>query len=92
MGKKDMLIERLLRMPKDFEQREMDTLMKQCGCVRSNRGRTSGSAIQYTHKETGYTFTYHHPHPGNTLLPYVLKTAIRFLQKIGEIQGKGTER
>lgn len=86
MGKKERLIERLLRMPKDFEQREMDTLLKQCGCVLDNRGKTSGSAIQYIHKATGKVFTYHRPHPGNIIMPYVLKGAKEFLQIIGEIR------
>lgn len=86
MGKKDTLIERLLRMPKDFEQREMETLMKQCGCVRRNRGKTSGSAIEYYHPATQQVFDYHLPHPKNTIKPYLMKKAIQFLRSIGEIQ------
>lgn len=91
MGKKDLLIERLLSMPKDFEQREMDTLMNQCGCVRHNRGKTSGSAIEYVHQATQRVFTYHRPHPGNIIKPYVLKAAIQFLQSVGKIRRKETE-
>lgn len=86
MGKKERLKERLLSMPKDFEHREMDTLLKQCGCVPDNRGKTSGSAIQYIHEETGNVFIYHRPHPGNIIKPYLMKRVIRFLQSIGEIQ------
>jgi len=86
MGKKDALTTRLLSMPKDFEQREMDTLMSQCGCVKNNHGKTSGSAIQYVHQATQRVFTSHRPHPGNIIKPYVLKAAIQFLQSVGEIQ------
>ena len=86
MGKKDILIERFLSMPKDFEQREMDTLMNQCGCARNNRGRTSGSAIEYVHQATQRVFTYHRPHPGNIIKPYILKAARQFLRDVGEIQ------
>ena len=86
MGKKDAMTARLLSMPKDFEQREMDTLMGQCGCDKNNRGKTSGSAIQYVHRATQRVFTYHRPHPGNILKPYVLKAAIQFLRSVGEIQ------
>ncbi len=86
MGKRDALMARLLRMPKDFEQREMDTLMSQCGCVKSNRGRTSGSAIEYVHQGTKRIFTYHQPHPGNMIKLYILKAAKQFLQDVGEIQ------
>lgn len=91
MGKKDILTERLLSMPKDFEQREMDTLMSQCGCVKNNRGRTSGSAVEYVHQATQRVFAYHRPHPGNILKPYILKAARQFLQSVGEIQRKETE-
>ncbi len=86
MGKKDALTARLSSMPKDFEQREMDTLMSQCGCVKNNRGKTSGSAIQYVHQATQRVFTYHRPHPGNIIKPYILKSARQFLQDVGEIQ------
>ena len=86
MGKKDTLTARFLSMPKDFEQREMDALMAQYGCVRNNRGKTSGSAIQYVHQQTKRVFAYHRPHPGNIIKPYVLKEARRFLQDVGEIQ------
>lgn len=86
MGKKDILLERFLSMPKDFEQREMDTLMSQCNCVKGSRGRTSGSAIEYVHQATQRVFTYHRPHPGNIIKPYILKAAKRFLQDIGEIK------
>lgn len=86
MGKRDALTTRLLSMPKDFEQREMDTFMSQCGCVKNNRGKTSGSAVQYVHQATQRVFTYHRPHPGNIIKPYILKAAIQFLQSVGEIQ------
>ncbi len=86
MGKKDTLTTRFLSMPKDFEQREMDALMAQCGCVRNNRGKTSGSAVQYVHERTTRVFTYHRPHPGNIIKPYILKAARQFLQDVGEIQ------
>lgn len=86
MGKKDTLTARLLSMPKDFEQREMGTLMGQCECVRNNPGRTSGSAIQCIHQATQRVFAYHRPHPGNILKPYILRAAIQFLRSVGEIQ------
>lgn len=86
MGKKDTLAARFLTMPKDFEQREMDALMAQCGCVRNNCGKTSGSAIQYVHERTKRVFAYHRPRPGNIIKPYILKAARQFLQDVGEIQ------
>ncbi len=86
MGKKDALTERFLSMPKDLEQREMDALIAQNGCVRNNRGKTSGSAVQYVHQETKRVFAYHRPHPGSIIKPYILKAAKQFLRDIGVIQ------
>ena len=86
MGKKDTLTERFLSMPRDFEQREMDALMAHHGCVRNNRGKTIGSAIQYVHERTKRVFAYHRPHPGNIIKPYILKAARQFLQDVGEIE------
>lgn len=85
MGKKDALVARLLNLPKDFEQREMDTLMSQCGCTKTHRGKTSGSAISYVHSATQRVFSYHRPHPGNLIKLYILRAAIQFLQSVGEI-------
>lgn len=85
MGKKDTLTARFLSMPKDFEQREMDALMAQYGCTKSNCGKTSGSAVQYVHESTKRVFAYHRPHPGNIIKPYILKADKQFLQDDGEI-------
>ena len=86
MGRKATQTAPLLSMPKDFEKREMDALSKPCGSGRNNRGKTSGSTIQYVHQATRKVFTYHRPYPGNIIKPYVLKAARKFLQGVGEIQ------
>ena len=53
MPKKEDLLEKLLRkpMPTNFTVRELDALMKACGCVKFEGGR--GSGIGYLHERDG---------------------------------------
>ena len=85
MSQKDDLIMRIKSCPKDFEIRELDSLMSKCNCVKGNRGKTSGSAIEYTHTTTKRVFSCRSPHPEKVLKRYILKNAIAFLEEIGEL-------
>lgn len=85
MSQKDDLVARLKSCPADFTIRELDSLMNKCHCEKGNRGKSSGSAIEYVHLPTKRFFTCHSPHPQKELKRYVLKNAITFLQEIGEI-------
>ena len=87
MSQKDDLIRRLKSRPKDFELRELERLLGLCNCQKSNAGRTSGSAVKYTYVKDGKksVFSFHKPHPENTVKRYVVDTAIAFLKEIGEI-------
>ena len=85
MSQKDDLIKRLRSYPKDFEIRELDSLMSKCNCQKGNRGNTSGSAIEYSHVPTRRIFNCHSPHPEKELKKYVLKEAVIFLESVGEI-------
>lgn len=85
MSQKDDLISRLKSYPKDFEIRELDSLMGKCNCQKGNRGNTSGSAIEYSHIPTCRTFNCHSPHPEKVLKKYILKEAVKFLEDVGEI-------
>ncbi len=85
MSKKERLIQRLLRNPSptDFTIRELDQLMKNCGCDKFVGGR--GSGIGYCHKETKRIIQFDGPHPGHELYRYQIKMVISFLKDIGEI-------
>jgi hypothetical protein len=85
MSRKDDLVRRLKSYPKDFEIRELDSLMSKCNCQKGNRGNTSGSAIEYSHVPTRRTFNCHSPHPVRALKKYILKEAVAFLEDVGEI-------
>ena len=86
MPKKDELIKKLLRkpMPTNFTVRELDALMKACGCTKFEGGR--GSGIGYLHEADGRIIQFDGPHPGNELYRYQLKMIIKFLREVGEIE------
>lgn len=85
LGKKEKLLEKLLRkpIPKNFKKYELDSLMNKCGCVKFSGGR--GSGIGFYHKATEKVVQFDEPHPGDELYAYQIKNVIDFLKKIGEI-------
>ena len=85
MPKKEDLLRKLLSRPTptNFTTRELDTLMKKCGCKKFEGGRESG--IGYYHEETKRIVQFDGPHPGNELYRYQIKMIIRFLGEVGEI-------
>ena len=86
MPKKSKLLEKLLSKPAptSFTIRELDALMKQCGCGKFEGGR--GSGIGYYHVETKRILQFDGPHPGNELYRYHIKMIKAFLKEVGEIE------
>ena len=82
MSKKDKLIERLLKKPKDFTFAEAETLLNYFDYVRSNKGKTSGSRVIFI-KEGCHAILLHKPHPRKELLDYQIKTLISVLEQEG---------
>lgn len=85
MSQKDALIARLKSKPKDFTISELDSLMSKCGCRKSNRGKTSGSAIAYIHIQTNQILRFHTPHPKKELKRYMIDDVLDFLKDVSEI-------
>ncbi|MBR5369371.1 MAG: type II toxin-antitoxin system HicA family toxin [Lachnospiraceae bacterium] len=85
MASKDELLKKLLRkpIPSNFTVRELDTLMKKCGCIKFEGGR--GSGIGYYHEKTNRVVQFDGPHPGNELYRYQIKKIINFLEEVGEL-------
>ena len=85
MPKKEELIKKLTGkpIPANFTVRELDQLMKKCGCMKFQGGR--GSGIGYLHKSSGRIVQFDGPHPGNELYRYQIKAVIAFLREVGEI-------
>ena len=85
MPKKEDLLEKLCRkpIPKNFTKRELDILLRKCGCEKFSGGR--GSGMGYVHEKTKRILQFDEPHPGNELYGYQIKKTIQFLHDIGEI-------
>lgn len=85
MPKKEDLIEKITRksIPKNFTVKELDTLMRLCGCEKDTGGR--GSAIMYIHTASLRKLIFDGPHPGKELYPYQVKMVRAFLRDIEEI-------
>lgn len=83
MGKKEKLIKRLLSVPKDFTFEEMQTLLKLLDFEMSNKGRTSGSRVEFFSEKI--TIVMHKPHPRKELREYQIKKIIEKLKEGGFI-------
>jgi len=81
MTKKDKIISRFIAIPKDFTFDELVKLFSILGFEISNKGKTSGSRIEFINKELGVKYFAHKPHPNNIIKIYVLKQVREFLTK-----------
>jgi len=81
LSKKQKLLERIKKIPKDFTFAEAKSLMESFGYVMSTGGKTSGSRVKfYLGKKI---FTMHKPHPRKELLEYQIKEIIAELKEEG---------
>jgi len=72
MSRKDKLIARLRRRPKDFTWQELEQLLAALGYVPAAPGKTGGSRRRFLHP-TGPAISLHKPHPGDVLKRYRLE-------------------
>lgn len=73
MSKKDKLIDRLLRKPKDFTFDEMESLLSYFGFELKQGG--TGSGVKFI-KGSNEVINFHNPHPDGILKRYVLDQVI----------------
>ena len=83
MSKKDKLIDRLLKKPKDFTFEEMESLLLYFG-YKLKQGRT-GSGVKFIREGSNEVINFHKPHPSGILKQYVLDQVIEKLTKDGLI-------
>ncbi|HBA68401.1 MAG TPA: hexulose-6-phosphate isomerase [Lachnospiraceae bacterium] len=81
MSKKDKLIDRLLKKPKDFTFDEMESLLSYFG-YRLKRSGT-GSGVKFIKDGSNEVINFHKPHPSGTLKRYVMDQVIEKLRKDG---------
>lgn len=82
MSRRDKLIEKLKRKPRDFTWSELTTLLAGLGYVEVRRGKTGGSRRRFTH-DTAATISLHEPHPGNVLKVYQVELVLETLEQEG---------
>lgn len=83
MGKKDKLIKRLLKKPKDFTFDEMESLLSYFDYELKKGG--TGSGVKFIKVGSNDVINFHKPHPNGILKRYVLDQVIEKLRKDGLI-------
>lgn len=85
MSTKEKLIDRFLSMPTDFTYGELVRLFRLFGFVESQKGRTSGSRVEFVSLDEGKTFMMHKPHPANRIKSYAMKQVLEYLSRNSDI-------
>lgn len=88
MTTKEKLLERFLRLPRDFTYQELTRLLNGFGYVEETKGKTSGSRVIFFNKHKEHLILLHKPHPGNMLKAYVMKYVLEELKTIGFIENR----
>jgi hypothetical protein len=79
MGTKEKLIERFKRQPKDFTFNELIRLPQALGFEVSQKGKTSGSRVEFVNNEKELSFGASKPHPDSAIKSYAMKQVLEFL-------------
>ena len=81
MTKKEKLIERMCRLPKDFTFAELETVLLQLGFEKDDKGKTSGSRVRFYNKERQMQYLAHKPHHSNIIKEKALKDIVNYLKE-----------
>jgi len=81
VGTKEKLIKRLKSKPKDFTYDEMKAALTSMGFKESNKGKTSGSRVEF--RKDGIHIHLHKPHGKKELLDYQMNKILVVLEKEG---------
>lgn len=79
MGTKEKLIERFKRQPRDFTFNELTRLFQVLGFEISQKGKTSGSRVEFVNNEKELSYGAHRPHPDSAIKSYLMKQVLEFL-------------
>ena len=81
MSKRDKLLERLRKRPKDFTFDEMKSLLSYFGYELKQGG--TGSGVKFVKEGSNDVINFHRPHPDGILKSYILDQVIEKLRKDG---------
>lgn len=76
---------RLLSMPKDYSYDEARALLGQLGFQEDNKGRTSGSRVEFFREEDKAVILLHKPHPGNEMKLSSVRGLVQALKRMGDL-------
>ena len=79
MSRRDKLLERFCKRPKDFTWEELEKLLAAYGYAGLRTGKTGGSRHKFYNETSQEVLDLHKPHPGNILKPYQLDLIIEKL-------------
>lgn len=79
MTRKEKLINRFCRKPKDFTWDELITLLTSLGYKQGDSGKTSGSRRRFIHSN-GSIINLHEPHPKRVLKKYQIELLFEILE------------
>ena len=82
MSRKEKLLAKLQKRPKDFTWDELNILLKALGYKNCKPGKTGGSRRRFVHP-VATTITLHKPHPHNTLKRYIIDDILNVLKQEG---------
>ena len=80
----EKLLERLLRIPKDFTWDELTAVLVNLGYEPLKSGKTGGSRRKFVDQDKNI-INLHKPHPENTVKEYALKQVVDQLKEKGKI-------
>ncbi len=80
MSKREKLIARLLGKPKGLHYDEAKVLLEYFGFEERNKGKTSGSRVEFV--KGNNTILLHKPHPNGELKSYQVKQLIDTLKEL----------
>lgn len=83
MSRVEKLVERLKTKPKDLTYDETKKILNSLGFFEYNKGRTSGSRVEF--KKDNKKIQIHKPHPGNILKLYQVNIILSKLKELEEI-------
>lgn len=86
MSSHEKLLERFLKLPKDFTWDELKRLVGRYGYFQNNKGKTSGSRVKFEKEGSDIYLDLHKPHPKNSLKPYQIVDVLEFLKRTGVIK------
>ena len=82
MTQSDKLFSKLLSKPKDLTFSELTKVFGHFGFKIENKGKTSGSRVEFYSETLDIRFYTHKPHPDNTVKVYVIIDVIKFFKSI----------